>query len=147
MPLNQVCSIFRLSLSYPSEYSNRFCTGYRQGLHLTGAWPPWVCDKNVDILKTPLWKRGARGDFKKKLLHKIPLHPLVASRLRPLPKGEDTKKDAGQASMTDGKRIGRLGRLSDSPGEADPPEDGRTSRNDRNEYKMLLCLELIYIFI
>jgi len=40
-----------------------------------------VCDKKVGILKTPLWKRGARGDFKKKLLHKIPLHP-------PLPKGE-----------------------------------------------------------
>ena len=25
----------------------------------------WVCDKNVGILKTPLWQRGARGDFKK----------------------------------------------------------------------------------
>jgi len=40
-----------------------------------------VCDKKVGILKTPLWKRGARGDFKKKLLHKIPLHP-------PFSKGE-----------------------------------------------------------
>jgi len=27
--------------------------------------PKRVCDKKVGILKTPLWKRGARGDFLK----------------------------------------------------------------------------------
>jgi hypothetical protein len=43
------------------------------------------------ILLTPLWKRGARGDFMRiDLFKKIPLNP-------PLPKGEDRIKGVEHA--------------------------------------------------
>jgi hypothetical protein len=47
----------------------------------------------VGIVQTPLWKRGVRGDFMEdRFIQKIPLNP-------PLPKGEDIKKDSGQARL------------------------------------------------
>jgi hypothetical protein len=50
---------------------------------LNSSYPPFAKGRN-----SPLWKRGAWGDFmENRLIQKIPFNP-------PLPKGEDARKNS-----------------------------------------------------